>query len=203
MSKHKQQLRQQINRSLTEPILGIEQRIADLLDADGEFHSDIDSAELSLVLRKIIYRLVDEQKVANVSVPIVHNITQMDARIVGGEAQVACEIHVHEPIVAFIRLKYTLENDPRSCGTRLRLKGNRIEIREITRPLDVGAKLALKMLRLEQIVRHELSDPNKLLKRMLPQPLEQLGFDGAVRDVELEFNGGDTLRVYITGQKAS
>ena len=98
-------------------------------------------------MRKIVYRLVDEQKVANVNVPIVHNISQMDVRITGSEAQVACEIHIHEPIIAFIRLKYTLENDPRSCGTRLRLKSNRVEVREITRPLDVGAKLALKMMR--------------------------------------------------------
>jgi hypothetical protein len=202
MSKRKQQLRQQINDSLTEPILGIEHRIADSLCAEGEFHSEIDSTELSLILRKIIYRIVDEQRVASISVPILHNITQMDARIVGDGALVACEVHVHEPIIAFIRLKYALENDPRSCGTRLRLKANHLEVREITRPFDIGAKLALKMLRLEHIVRHELSDPNGLIKRMLPQPLEQYGYTGAVHEVELEFNGANTLRVLITGEKA-
>lgn len=201
MSKRKQQLRQQINDNLTEPILGIEHRIADSLCADGEFHSEIDSTELGFILRKIVYRIVDEQRVANISVPILHNITQMDAAIMEGGALVNCEVHVHEPIIAFIRLKYGLENDPRSCGTRLRLKDNRLEVREITRPFDVGAKLALKMLRLENVVRHELSDPNGLIKRMLPQPLEQYGYTGAVHNVELEFNGASTLRVFITGEK--
>jgi hypothetical protein len=151
----------------------------------------------------VIYRIVDEQKVAHVSVPTLHNITQMDARIKGNGAQVECEVHVHEPIIAFIRMKYELENDPRSCGTRLRLKGDRLEVREITRPLDIGAKLALKMLRIEHIVRQELSDPNGLIKRMLYQPLEQYGYSGAVHDVELEFNGADVLRVYISGEKDS
>ncbi|MFN8448118.1 MAG: hypothetical protein U0521_05905 [Anaerolineae bacterium] len=203
MSRRRQQLRQQINESLSEPILGIEHRIADSLAAEGEFHSEIDDDELGLILRKVIYRIVDEQKVANVSVPILHNITQMDARIHASGALVECEVHVHEPIIAFIRLKYALENDPASCGTRLRLKDDRLEVREITRPLDVGAKLALKMLRIENIVRHELSDPNGLIKRMLYQPLEQYGYTGVVHDVELEFNGTNSLRVYITGEKAS
>lgn len=203
MSKRRQQLRRQINESLTEPILSIEHEIADSLSTRGEFHSDIDSLELGLILRKVIYRIVDEQKVAHVSVPILHNITQMDARIDTSEARVECEVHVHEPIIAFIRLKYALENDPRSCGTRLRLKNDRLEVREITRPLDVGAKLALKMLRIEHIVRQELSDPNGLIKRMLYQPLEQYGYTGAVHEVELEFNGLDSLRVYISGEKAS
>ncbi len=201
MSRNREQLRQQINRSLTQPILGIEKRIADALDADGEFNSEVDSEELGLILRKIVYRIVDEQKVANLSVPIVHNITQMDSRIVGGEAQVACEVHVHEPIIAFIRLKYTLENDPRASGTRLRLKNNHVDVREITRPFDVGAKLALKMLRLERVILHELSDPNALIKRMLPEPLVQQGYMGAVSDVELSFNGSNTLHVYITGER--
>lgn len=202
MSKRRQQLRQQINESLTEPILALEHEIAEALAADGEFHAEIDDADLALILRKIIYRLVDEQKVGSVSVPIVHNISQIDARINGSAAVIACEVHVHEPIIAFIRLKYALENDPNSRGTRLRLKDNRLEVREITRPLDVAAKLALKMLRVEHIIRQELSDPNGLIKRMLYQPLEEYGYTGAVHDVELAFNGDRSLRVFITGEKA-
>ena len=44
---------------------------------------------------------------------------------------------------------------------------------------------------------------NGLIKRMLYQPLEQYGYTGAVHEVELEFNGADALRVYISGEKAS
>jgi hypothetical protein len=115
MSKN-HQLRAQINTSLTEPIATFEKSIADTLNVGEDFSVEIDSEMLGHVLRKVIYNVVSEQKLANVEVPTVHNISQMDARIGGGEAKVECEIHIHQPIVAFIRLRYTLENDPRSCG---------------------------------------------------------------------------------------
>lgn len=200
MSKNSQ-LRQQISTSLTEPIAAFEKSIADCLNDGGDFSADIDSQILGFVLRKVVYNIVSEQRLANVEVPTVHNISQMEARIGQGEATVACEIHIHQPIVAFIRLKYTLENDPRSCGTRLRLKNNKIEVHETTRAFDVAAKVALKVMRVESVVRHELSDPNGLIKRMLPGALSLQGFDGVINDVELEFNGNNTLRVFITGDK--
>lgn len=201
MSKNRQQLRQQISTSLSEPIAAFEQRIADALNDDGEFSANIDSAELGLILRKVVYNLVSEQRLANVEVPTLHNISLMDARIDHGEASITCEIHIHQPIIAFIRLKYSLENDPRSRGTRLRLKNNRVEVHESTRPLDMAAKVALKVMRVESVVRHELSDPNGLIQRMLPDALAQQGFTGVVQAVELEFNGDSSLRVYIAGTK--
>ena len=127
MSKRNQPLRQQIEQ-IAAPTLSIEKRIADSLNAEGEFSADIDSAELGLILRKVIFVLVAEQKVASFEVPVVHNISAMTAQIDGTEARIACEVHVHQPIVAFIRFKYTLENDPPSCGTRLRLKNNKVEV---------------------------------------------------------------------------
>jgi hypothetical protein len=39
MSKRRQQLREQINEALTEPILDIEHEIAASLSAEGEFHA--------------------------------------------------------------------------------------------------------------------------------------------------------------------
>lgn len=198
MSKNRQ-LRAQINTSLTEPIAEFERSIAEALNDGDDFSAEIDSELLGHVLRKIIYNVVGEQKLANVEVPTVHNISQMDARIDHTEAKVECEIHIHQPIVAFIRLKYSLENDPRSCGTRLRLKNNKVEVHETTRPLDMAAKIALRVMRVESVVRHELSDPNGLIKRMLPDALSRYGFEGVVHDVELDFNGDGSLRVFITG----
>jgi hypothetical protein len=201
MSKQDKQLRQQIHQTIAEPTILIEQRIADALCEQGEFRARIDSSELALILRKVVHTLVGKQKVANFDVPIVHNVTEMNVRITGGEALVACEVHVHQPIIAFIRFKYTLENDPAALGKRLRLKHNRIEVQEITRPLDMGAKLALKMMRVEHIARQELSDPGGIIMRTLPDQLERLGFDGALCDIDLEFNGdGSTLNVYITAE---
>ncbi len=200
MGKQSKQVRQQINQHIAEPTSLIEQRIADALCDHGEFRASIDSGELALILRKVVYTLVGQQKVANVDLPIMHNITEMQVRINGGEAAVACEVHVHQPIIAFIRFKYTLENDPAARGKRLRLKNNRIEVREITRPLDMGAKLALKMLRVEHIARQELSDPGGIIMRTLPDQLELLGFDGRLCDIDLEFNGSGTLNVCITAE---
>ena len=196
MPKQSKQLRQQISETIADPI--IEKRIANSLNADGEFSANIDSGELGLILRKVVFMLVGQQKVANFDVPIVHNVTQMDAKIVGSEARIACEVHVHQPIIAFLRFKYTLENDPDSDGTQLRLKHNRIDVQEITRPFDFGAKLALKMMRVEHIAHLELSDPNGIIKRTLPPQLLAQGFAGALGDIDLEFNGDNTLRVYIT-----
>jgi hypothetical protein len=199
MSKNRQ-LRAQINTSLTEPIASFERSIAESLNGGDDFGAEINSELLGHVLRKVIYNVVSEQKLANVEVPTVHNISMMDARISQGEAKVECEIHIHQPIIAFIRLKYALENDPRSCGTRLRLKNNKVEVHEHTRPLDMAAKVALRVMRVESVVRGELSDPNGLIKRMLPDALSRYGFDGVIHDVELEFNGDGSLRVFITGE---
>ena len=200
MGKQSKQVRQQISQHIAEPTILVEQRIANALCDHGEFRASIDSGELALILRKVVYTLVGQQKVANVDLPIMHNVTEMQVRINSGEAAVACEVHVHQPIIAFIRFKYTLENDPVARGKRLRLKNNRIEVREITRPLDMGAKLALKMLRVEHIARQELSDPGGIIMRTLPDQLEPLGFDGRLCNIDLEFNGSGTLNVCITAE---
>src|SRR5664279_2751251 len=178
MTTHLQDLRQQINASVTEPILYFEQKIADSLNAQGVFTANVDGDELGLILRKVIYNIVDEQKLGHVQVPVLHSVSQVDARIGQGEAAIFCEIRIHQPIVAFIRMKYTLENDPRFAHTRLRLK--KLHVQESTRPLDVAAKVALKVMRVESVIRHELSDPNGLIKRQLPVPLRHRGFDGVI-----------------------
>jgi hypothetical protein len=35
----------------------------------------------------------------------------MNVAIVGREARIAATVHIHQPIVAFIKFRYTLEND--------------------------------------------------------------------------------------------
>ena len=198
MPKANQQLRQQIAAQISAPIDIIEKRIADCLSDFGEYRDTMDAEELGLVLRKVFYTLVGEQKVGHFDVPITHNVSDMDVTIAGCEARVHCTVHIHQPITAFIKFHYTLENHPHQ-PTRLRLKNNKLEVEEITRAFDVGAKVALKVMGVEKIAKHELSDPNGIIKRTLPPQLRRHGYDGVLSDVDLEFTRDDRLSVVICG----
>jgi hypothetical protein len=200
MPKDSQQLRKQIAEQISAPIDEIERRIAVCLAEFGEFDDTLDAEDLALILRKVFYTLVGEQKVANLDVPIVHNVSEMSVAIVAREARIACTVHIHEPITAFIKFRYTLENHPHHPGTRLRLKNNKIEVNEVTRAFDVGAKVALKVLGVERIARHELSDPGGIIKRTLPAQLQHHGYAGTLVSVELQFTEDDRLAVVIVGK---
>ena len=64
------------------------------------------STYFRLIQKEREMNLVLEQKVGGIDVPIVHNVSVMNVRIVGEKAAVDCEIHVHSPIKAFIRSVY-------------------------------------------------------------------------------------------------
>lgn len=196
MPKANQQLRKQIAARISSPIDIIEKQIADCLADFGEYRDTMDAEELGLVLRKVFYTLVGEQKVGAFDVPIVHNVSEMDVIIANCEARVRCTVHIHEPITAFIKFRYTLENHPQQPN-RLRLKNNKLEVEEITRAFDVGAKVALKVMGVEKIARHELSDPNGIIKRTLPAQLRRHGYTGDLTDVELEFTRDNRLSVAL------
>lgn len=198
MPKAKQQLRKQIAAQISAPIDILEKRIADCLADFGEYRDTMDAEELGLVLRKVFYTLVGEQKVGHFDVPLVHNVSEMDVIIADCEARVGCTVHVHQPVTAFIKFRYTLENDPHQ-PSRLRLKNSKLDVEEITRAFDVGAKVALKVMGVEKIARHELSDPNGIIKRTLPPQLHRHGYDGILTDVELALTRDDRLSVVICG----
>lgn len=197
MTNQSQLLRKQIAANLSVPTHAVEKRIADCLLEDGEFHSALDSDMLGAVLRKVFYTLVAEQKVAQFELPIVHNVSEMNVAIVGREARIAATVHIHQPITAFIKFRYTLENDPQT-PKRLRLKNNKLEVEEVTRAFDVAAKVALKVLGVEKIARQELSNPNAIIARTLPPQLQTHGFTGKLSIVELEFTADDSLEVKLT-----
>ena len=198
----KQTLRKQIEHTIVDPVLPIEEKVARALAERGEFLGTLSADDLAVILRKVLYTLVDEQKVAGVDVPITHNVSRMEVNITGREATVFCEVHIHSPIKAFITFDYVLENDHHSDHGRLRLKGNRLTVKEVTRPFDIGARAALAVMGVRGIALQELSDPNAVIKRTLPAQLVQHGFDGDIDDVALELLDDNTLTVYISANGA-
>ncbi len=191
-------IRQQIEKHIGDPTIPIEQKIATSLQELGEFQGKLTSDDLAVIMKNILYKLVEQQRFAGVEVPITHNVSEMSVKIARREAHIVCEMHVHHPIIAFIRFTYTLENDGKAkTGKRLRLKNNNLEVKEVTRPFDIGAKTALKILGVRGIALRELSDPNDVIRRTLPEQLEKQGFKGKLDGIMLELMDDNTLSVYV------
>ncbi|MBI5668865.1 MAG: hypothetical protein HZC41_12735 [Chloroflexi bacterium] len=199
MARQKHHLRQQIAQTITEPVAPFEHKIAESLQKRGEFQGNLTSEQLSIILRKVLFTMVGEQKVAGFDVPIVHNVSAMKVDIRQCEAKVFAEIHVHSPIIAFIQFRYVLENDRRSGGKKLRLKDNCMDVKEVTRPLDLAAKAALAIMGVKQIALRELADPNAVIQRTLPPQLGRIGFQGRLAQVDLELLNDNTMWVYVAG----
>ncbi len=199
MKSRNASLRRQIDEHIALPVAPIEREIAAALVNCGEYRGRLTSDQLSVIMRKVLYTLIAEQRVAGMEVPIVHNVTQMAVDIVDGEAQVFCEVHIHRPIVAFIQFRYTLINDQRGGSKKLRLKDGLLDLKEITRPLDLGARAALAIMGVKHIALAELSDPNAVIQRTLPAQLGQLGFNGVLTRVELELTDS-AMQVYVAGK---
>jgi hypothetical protein len=198
MSMRNDLVRQQIEKHISDPTIPIEQKIATSLQELGEFRGKLTSDDLAVIMKNILYRLVEQQRFVGVEVPITHNVSEMSVKIARREAHVVCEMHVHHPITAFIRFTYTLENDVKAkTGKRLRLKNNVLEVKEVTHPFDIGAKTALKLLGVRGIAMRELSDPNDVIRRTLPEQLEKQGFKGKLEGIMLELLEDNTLEVYV------
>jgi len=201
MAGKKKQLRQQIAQDVAGPAAPFEEKIAGLLKQSGEFRGHLTGDQLSVIMRKVLFTLVAEQRVAGFDVPIVHNVSVMDVSIAGREAKVFAEVHIHRPIRAFIQFRYCLENDGENPNKRLHLKDNRVEVREITHPFDFGAKAALGIMGVRHIALKELSNPNAVIQRTLPLQLKPLGFQGRLTCVELELTDEDTMLVYVAAER--
>ncbi len=198
MPSRKTELSQRIADRLSRPVAPIEQQIADALNEHGIFEAELNAEELAVIMRKLLYMLVAEQKVVGVEVPIVHNVSKMDISIDDSEAEIACEVHIHSPLVGFIQFCYTLENadDDEDAG-RLQLKDNALTVKEITRPMDMAAKLALRIMNVRAIALHELSDLGALIRRTLPEQLQEHGFEGQIDGVQMTLRD-DMLAVRLT-----
>jgi hypothetical protein len=196
----RQTLRQQAHDQIADAALLLEQKVARALIDGGEFVGVFTADELAVVMRKVLYTLVDDQKVAGVDVPLLHNVTRMDVDIAGGEAAVSCELHIHAPIKAFITFDYVLENDTCADSGRLRLKDNEVTVKEVTRPLDIAARTALKVMNVRHITMREMNDINGIIRRTLPAQLRQQGFEGELSTVELELRESDAMAIYLAAE---
>ncbi len=197
MAGRKDTVRKQIADIIAEPVAPFEEKIAHTLKEKGEFQGCLNADQLSIIMRKVLFTLVAEQKVAGFDVPIAHNVSAMQVNIAQREAVVFAEVHVHSPIIAFIQFRYTLENDRRYPGKKLHLKRDDVEVKEVTRPFDLGARAALAILGVRQIALRELSNPNAVIQRTLPSQLARLGFKRELAEVELELKDDDSMHVYI------
>ena len=189
-----EQLRAQIEAVSAEqfPSDEIDARIANALISDGRFESRLNGEELSIVLRKLVYTMFSKHTLVGQGVNLVHNVTTMRVAMSRSEAEVGFIVHVHKPIVAFLKFKYCLVNDPVSVNRRLRLKRNSLVVREHTRRFDIKAKAALAAINIEKIARQELSNPSRIIRATLPEQLEKQGLgrftriDMALNDHHLE-----------------
>lgn len=200
MPNQKDKLREQVAAHIEQETRSIEHRIADALRKRGSFAGELTATDLEPILSNVVFTLVDNQRFAGVDLPIVHNISRMQVSIQRQYADVMCEVHVHEPIAAFIQFQYSLENDPNRAG-KLRLKGGTIQVKETTRRLDIAAKAALRMLNVRAIALHELRDPNDVIRRTLPPQLAAHGLDMLLESIELAFVPGDRLQVTLKARQ--
>jgi hypothetical protein len=197
MTADKNVIHDQIAENLAKDTLSIERRVASALKETGEFSGTIEHEELDFILKNVLFTLIDEQRVAGQNVPIQHNITRMETTFKNHEIHVFCEVHIHEPITAFIQFRYALENDRRDSTKNLSLKNGQIEVKEVTKRFDIAAKAALKVIGVKAIARRELSNPARVIQRTLPPQLRRQGFDGAFSQVALEIQDDQTLWVHI------
>ncbi|MCL4249318.1 MAG: hypothetical protein KJ065_14315 [Anaerolineae bacterium] len=200
MPNSKNKLREQVAAHIEQETRSIEHRIADALRKRGAFAGELTATDLEPILSNVVFTLVDNQRFAGVDLPIVHNISRMQVSIQRQYADVMCEVHVHEPIAAFILFQYSLENDPNQAG-KLRLKGGTIQVKETTRRLDIAAKAALRVLNVRAIALHELRDPNDVIRRTLPPQLAAHGLDMLLDCIELAFVPNDRLHVTLKARQ--
>ncbi len=182
-----EQLRAQIEAVSAEqfPSDQIEQKIAVELADSGRFDSRINSDELAVILRSLVYAMFRNHTLAGQGINLIHNVATMRVRINNSQADIRFIVHIHKPITAFLKFKYTLVNDPVSVSPKLTLKRNSLVIEEHTRRFDIKAKAALAAINVENIARRELVDPTRIIRATLPDRLVKHGLSGQFTCVEM------------------
>lgn len=182
-----EQLRSQIEAVQAEyfSTTQIEDKIAKALMNDGRFKEKIDSEELATILRNVVYAIFAEYKVGGREVSLLHNVPTMKVHINNSQADIGFIVHIHKPIVAFIKFQYTLINDPVSVFPNLRVKRGSLTISEHTRRFDIKAKAALAAINVKNLAIKEMADPAAVIIETLPAQLERLGARGELNTVQL------------------
>jgi hypothetical protein len=182
-----EQLRAQIEAVSAQqyPSDQIEQRIAAELVKNGRFDSRINSEELAVILRNLVYSMFSNHTLAGQGINVIHNIATMRVGINRSQADIRFIVHIHKPITAFLNFKYALVNDPVSISPRLTLKRNSLVIEEHTKRFDIKAKAALAAINIESIARKELVDPSQIIRATLPERLARHGLGGQFTCIEM------------------
>lgn len=182
-----EQLRGQIEAAKAEhySTTQIEDKITQALLMHGYFKDKIDADELATIMRNVVYTIFAEHKVGGREVDLLHNVPTMKVHINNGQAAVDFIVHIHKPIVAFIKFQYTLVNDPVSVNPNLRVKRGSLTISEHTRRFDIKAKATLAAINVKNLALKELADPAAVIIATLPSQLERLGARGNLKTIEL------------------
>jgi hypothetical protein len=191
----KEQLRAQIAAAQSQYYSAdsIESRIAASLLKEGRFDESISSEDLGVVLRNVVFTMFAQYTIAGLDVGLVHNVPVMKVTINNSEADVQFIVHIHKPIVAFLKFRYKLINDPVSVAKQLRVKRGSLTTSEHTRRFDFKAKAALAATNLSNIARKELNNVNGVIYSTLLPRLELHGIAGSLTCLEMAMQDRDLL----------
>ncbi len=192
-------LRRQISESFVRSTERIDREVATALATGREYHRHFSSDEMRYVLANITHTLIDLQRFAGLTVPLTHNVAEIEVRISYPRLSASSLLHIHNPIRAFITLDYDLVNDPALPGALL-LDRNSLRVSEKTGRLDLMAKAALKAIDIESMIHDELKDPAAVIRKTLPRRLGTYGFHGVIALVHLEITEDDRLHAVLLGQ---
>ncbi len=199
-SKVVEQLRAQIEAAANQEYSfeAVELKIAAALLEQGIFSGHLDEQELTSVIRNVVYNRFANQRIGGRDIDLVHNIPAIDVTVSGEEVNVSFLVHIHKPIVAFLRFRYVLTNDPFSDPNRIQLKRGSLSIRKDTRRFDLKARAALAAFDIESIARDELTDLAVILRTTLSDQMNGYGISGDISEIRLVI-GDNCLEVYLEG----
>ncbi len=191
-----QVLRKQISEAFRRSSEDIDREVAQALATSGEFRHSFNSQQLAVVFANILHTLVDLQKFAGVSVPLIHNVASIEVETRYPRISASAVLHIHSPIKAFIIIDYALINDPHNIGN-LTLARRSLCVEEKTSRFDLVAKAALNAINIEGLVERELKDVSHIIRQTLPHRLSSYGFSGQIGKVQLEFTPDNLLNCVI------
>jgi len=195
-----EQLRSQIEAAAAAeyPTESIDRQIAEALCRDGCFRGTLGAGELAVILRNVVYTLFSHHHFAGIELQPVHNVPTMKVSIRNNEAAISYLVHIHKPIVAFLKFQYVLINDPVSVDRKIRLKRGSLKYEERTRRFDLKAKTGLAAVNVKELARRELQDVTGIILKTLPAQLEKQAVSGKLRHLELQFDGS-RLIIHLEG----
>jgi hypothetical protein len=194
------QLRAQIEGAASQqyPLDAIELKIAASLLEDGHFKGHLNEQELTNVIRNVVYARFANQRIGGRDISLVHNVASIRVQLSNEEVHVSFLVHIHSPIIAFLRFRYVLVDDDLPGCKKITMKRGSLSIRKDTRRFDIKAKAALATIDVEAIARDELADLAGILKGALLDQMKCVGISGEISEIELNV-GEDCLDVYLEG----